>query len=232
MFLNFIYLCLPCREEAIMSTYFETVDDLLASFGPVRDCSKDNGGCRKNFKCVSDRRMDSTGCMVSCHGHHQCNNRPDLWPTAVKLFEVWDVKLHWHPAQGMGDSQHSGKYDSLQADKFVLCYMCRLKRRKWEQGYAVNGFYWVSSAHKARKLMSSCSPSWWMNQSYTAGWVLVTHTLIRNKSLTPILQSDQLQSFNRIFHPKMKMLVSFINPRVAPNHFFSATQKVKLWRMS
>ncbi|XP_073688861.1 astrotactin-2, partial [Garra rufa] len=50
-------------EEAIMSTYFETVDDLLASFGPVRDCSKDNGGCRKNFKCVSDRRMDSTGCM-------------------------------------------------------------------------------------------------------------------------------------------------------------------------
>uniref|UniRef100_A0A9J8A475 Astrotactin 2 n=1 Tax=Cyprinus carpio carpio TaxID=630221 RepID=A0A9J8A475_CYPCA len=51
------------REEAIMSTYFETVDDLLASFGPVRDCSKDNGGCRKNFKCVSDRRMDSTGCM-------------------------------------------------------------------------------------------------------------------------------------------------------------------------
>ncbi|XP_076139571.1 astrotactin-2 isoform X1 [Alosa pseudoharengus] len=51
------------REEAIMSTYFETVDDLLASFGPVRDCSKDNGGCRKNFKCVSDRRLDSTGCM-------------------------------------------------------------------------------------------------------------------------------------------------------------------------
>uniref|UniRef100_A0A671R2W9 Astrotactin-2-like n=1 Tax=Sinocyclocheilus anshuiensis TaxID=1608454 RepID=A0A671R2W9_9TELE len=49
--------------KAIMSTYFETVDDLLASFGPVRDCSKDNGGCRKNFKCVSDRRMDSTGCM-------------------------------------------------------------------------------------------------------------------------------------------------------------------------
>uniref|UniRef100_A0A8C8GD70 MACPF domain-containing protein n=2 Tax=Oncorhynchus tshawytscha TaxID=74940 RepID=A0A8C8GD70_ONCTS len=51
------------REEAIMSTYFEAVDDLLASFGPVRDCSQDNGGCRKNFKCVSDRRVDSTGCM-------------------------------------------------------------------------------------------------------------------------------------------------------------------------
>ncbi|KAL0965496.1 hypothetical protein UPYG_G00282030 [Umbra pygmaea] len=51
------------REEAILSTYFETVDDLLASFGNVRDCSKDNGGCRKNFKCVSDRRVDSTGCI-------------------------------------------------------------------------------------------------------------------------------------------------------------------------
>lgn len=48
-----------------MSTYFETVEDLLASFGPVRDCSKDNGGCKKNFKCVSDRQLDSSGCMVS-----------------------------------------------------------------------------------------------------------------------------------------------------------------------
>ncbi|XP_023666848.1 astrotactin-2-like isoform X1 [Paramormyrops kingsleyae] len=51
------------RQEAIASTYFETIDDVLSSFGPVRDCSKDNGGCRKNFKCVSDRRVDSTGCM-------------------------------------------------------------------------------------------------------------------------------------------------------------------------
>uniref|UniRef100_A0A667WM49 Astrotactin 2 n=1 Tax=Myripristis murdjan TaxID=586833 RepID=A0A667WM49_9TELE len=51
------------REEAMLSTYFETMDDLLASFGPVRDCSKDNGGCKKNFKCVSDRRLDSSGCM-------------------------------------------------------------------------------------------------------------------------------------------------------------------------
>ncbi|XP_051906333.1 astrotactin-2-like isoform X4 [Hippocampus zosterae] len=51
------------RDEAMMSTYFETVEDLLASFGPVRDCSKDNGGCKKNFKCVSDRRLDSSGCM-------------------------------------------------------------------------------------------------------------------------------------------------------------------------
>uniref|UniRef100_A0A3Q3RB94 MACPF domain-containing protein n=1 Tax=Monopterus albus TaxID=43700 RepID=A0A3Q3RB94_MONAL len=51
------------REEAMMSTYFETVEDLLASFGPVRDCSKDNGGCKRNFKCVSDRQLDSSGCM-------------------------------------------------------------------------------------------------------------------------------------------------------------------------
>uniref|UniRef100_A0A3B3S2I1 Astrotactin 2 n=1 Tax=Paramormyrops kingsleyae TaxID=1676925 RepID=A0A3B3S2I1_9TELE len=51
------------REESIRSTHFETVDDLLSSFGPVRDCSKDNGGCRKNFKCVSDRRLDSSGCV-------------------------------------------------------------------------------------------------------------------------------------------------------------------------
>uniref|UniRef100_A0A3B3UJ77 Astrotactin 2 n=1 Tax=Poecilia latipinna TaxID=48699 RepID=A0A3B3UJ77_9TELE len=51
------------REEALTSTYFESVQDLLASFGPVRDCSKDNGGCKKNFKCVSDRQMDSSGCM-------------------------------------------------------------------------------------------------------------------------------------------------------------------------
>uniref|UniRef100_A0A8C9Z864 Astrotactin 2 n=1 Tax=Sander lucioperca TaxID=283035 RepID=A0A8C9Z864_SANLU len=51
------------REEAMMSTYFETVEDLLASFGPARDCSKDNGGCKKNFKCVTDRQLDSSGCM-------------------------------------------------------------------------------------------------------------------------------------------------------------------------
>ncbi|CAB1446350.1 unnamed protein product [Pleuronectes platessa] len=51
-------------EEAMMSTYFETVDDLLASFGPVRDCSRENGGCKKNFKCISDRQLDSSGCMT------------------------------------------------------------------------------------------------------------------------------------------------------------------------
>lgn len=64
-FLLFNTFLFHTREEAMMSTYFEKVEDLLASFGPVRDCSKDNGGCKKNFKCVSDRQLDSSGCMVS-----------------------------------------------------------------------------------------------------------------------------------------------------------------------
>lgn len=51
----------------MLSTYFETINDLLSSFGPVRDCSRNNGGCTRNFKCVSDRKVDSTGCVV-CAG--------------------------------------------------------------------------------------------------------------------------------------------------------------------
>ncbi|KAM9326548.1 astrotactin-2 [Gastrophryne carolinensis] len=51
------------RQEALLATHFETIDDLLSSFGPVRDCSFSNGGCSRNFKCVSDRKVDSTGCM-------------------------------------------------------------------------------------------------------------------------------------------------------------------------
>lgn len=119
-FFHCIYLCLLCREEAIMSTYFETVDDLLASFGPVRDCSKDNGGCRKNFKCVSDRRMDSTGCMVSCHGHHRSSNISVITGLIYDRLRSNYLKcgtLSWHPAERMGESQHSGKYVSLKADK-------------------------------------------------------------------------------------------------------------------
>ncbi|KAL1777461.1 astrotactin-2 isoform X1, partial [Sigmodon hispidus] len=50
-------------EEAMLSTYFETINDLLSSFGPVRDCSRNNGGCTRNFKCVSDRQVDSSGCV-------------------------------------------------------------------------------------------------------------------------------------------------------------------------
>ncbi|EHB16263.1 Astrotactin-2 [Heterocephalus glaber] len=52
------------REEAMLSTYFETINDLLSSFGPVRDCSRNNGGCTRNFKCVSDRQVDSSGCVM------------------------------------------------------------------------------------------------------------------------------------------------------------------------
>lgn len=63
------FFCVSTREEAMMSTYFETVEDLLASFGPVRDCARDNGGCKKNFKCVSDRQLESSGCMVGEENH-------------------------------------------------------------------------------------------------------------------------------------------------------------------
>lgn len=52
----------------MLSTYFETINDLLSSFGPVRDCSRNNGGCTRNFKCVSDRQVDSSGCVVSAIG--------------------------------------------------------------------------------------------------------------------------------------------------------------------
>ncbi|KAM4661817.1 astrotactin-2 [Discoglossus pictus] len=51
------------REEALLATHFETVDDLLSSFGPVRDCTLSNGGCSRNFKCVSERKVDSSGCV-------------------------------------------------------------------------------------------------------------------------------------------------------------------------
>lgn len=47
------------------SSSFDNLEILLDSFGPVRDCSKGNGGCSKNFRCVSDRKLDSSGCVVS-----------------------------------------------------------------------------------------------------------------------------------------------------------------------
>lgn len=46
------------------SSSFDSLEVLLDSFGPVRDCGKDNGGCSKNFRCISDRKLDSTGCVV------------------------------------------------------------------------------------------------------------------------------------------------------------------------
>ncbi|XP_028936416.1 astrotactin-1 isoform X2 [Ornithorhynchus anatinus] len=51
------------REELMTSSSFDSLEVLLDSFGPVRDCTKDNGGCSKNFRCISDRKLDSTGCV-------------------------------------------------------------------------------------------------------------------------------------------------------------------------
>lgn len=48
----------------MISSSFDSLEVLLDSFGPVRDCSKDNGGCSRNFRCISDRKLDSTGCVV------------------------------------------------------------------------------------------------------------------------------------------------------------------------
>lgn len=50
------------------SSSFDSLEVLLDSFGPVRDCSRDNGGCSKNFRCISDRKLDSTGCVVGHPG--------------------------------------------------------------------------------------------------------------------------------------------------------------------
>lgn len=50
------------------SSSFDSLEVLLDSFGPVRDCSKDNGGCSKNFRCISDRKLDSSGCVVGLPG--------------------------------------------------------------------------------------------------------------------------------------------------------------------
>lgn len=54
----------PHREELMTSSSFDSLEVLLDSFGPVRDCGRDNGGCSKNFRCISDRKLDSTGCVV------------------------------------------------------------------------------------------------------------------------------------------------------------------------
>lgn len=54
----------PRREELMTSSSFDSLEVLLDSFGPVRDCTRDNGGCSKNFRCIADRKLDSTGCVV------------------------------------------------------------------------------------------------------------------------------------------------------------------------
>ncbi|XP_072768243.1 astrotactin-1 isoform X3 [Nerophis lumbriciformis] len=69
------------REELMISSSFDSLEVLLDSFGPVRDCSKDNGGCSRNFRCIADRKLDSTGCVCppglspmkdgsGCYDHH------------------------------------------------------------------------------------------------------------------------------------------------------------------
>ncbi|XP_054620849.1 astrotactin-1 isoform X4 [Dunckerocampus dactyliophorus] len=69
------------REELMISSSFDSLEVLLDSFGPVRDCTKDNGGCSRNFRCISDRKLDSTGCVCppglspmkdgsGCYDHH------------------------------------------------------------------------------------------------------------------------------------------------------------------
>ncbi|KAI9542007.1 Astrotactin-1 [Dissostichus eleginoides] len=52
-------------EELMISSSFDSLEVLLDSFGPVRDCTKDNGGCSRNFRCISDRKLDSTGCVMT-----------------------------------------------------------------------------------------------------------------------------------------------------------------------
>lgn len=59
-----VFFLMFFREELMISSSFDSLEVLLDSFGPVRDCSKDNGGCSRNFRCISDRKLDSTGCVV------------------------------------------------------------------------------------------------------------------------------------------------------------------------
>lgn len=72
--------------------------------------------------------------------------------------------------------------------------------------------------------------SWWTNQSYTARWALITHTFIRNRNLTVILRSDQLQCFKRIVQPKMKMLLSLISTQVVTQPILLGNTKGQILR--
>ncbi|KAA0719362.1 Astrotactin-1 Precursor [Triplophysa tibetana] len=68
------------REELMISSSFDSLEVLLDSFGPVRDCSKDNGGCSRNFRCISDRKLDSTGCVSAAH------RLPKAVPSAIMFW--------------------------------------------------------------------------------------------------------------------------------------------------
>ncbi|XP_039183625.1 astrotactin-1-like [Crotalus tigris] len=72
------------REELMTSSSFDNLEVLLDSFGPVRDCSKDNGGCSKNFRCIADRKLDSTGSEVNNlqdEGHMYQPMAKYMWPS-------------------------------------------------------------------------------------------------------------------------------------------------------
>ncbi|KAF0047403.1 hypothetical protein F2P81_001036 [Scophthalmus maximus] len=58
------HLCIRSEWGPNQGSSFDSLEVLLDSFGPVRDCTKDNGGCSRNFRCISDRKLDSTGCVI------------------------------------------------------------------------------------------------------------------------------------------------------------------------
>uniref|UniRef100_A0A8C2H5R1 Astrotactin 1 n=1 Tax=Cyprinus carpio TaxID=7962 RepID=A0A8C2H5R1_CYPCA len=76
------------REELMISSSFDSLEVLLDSFGPVRDCSKDNGGCSRNFRCISDRKLDSTGCVVSSLSYFGRHTFLSSLPLAHILFSL------------------------------------------------------------------------------------------------------------------------------------------------
>lgn len=66
----------------MISSSFDSLEVLLDSFGPVRDCSKDNGGCSRNFRCIADRKLDSSGCVVSYRAPEMALFPPTGWSNA------------------------------------------------------------------------------------------------------------------------------------------------------
>lgn len=93
------------------SSSFDSLEVLLDSFGPVRDCSKDNGGCSKNFRCISDRKLDSTGCVVRllCSA---CN------------FRKWGPRIrHSEDRGGNSRSKAEGQECFLPSFNYCLVYV-------------------------------------------------------------------------------------------------------------
>lgn len=76
----------------MISSSFDSLEVLLDSFGPVRDCTKDNGGCSRNFRCISDRKLDSTGCVVS-RGSVQMGEAECDWRQTFRCSQMLDAML-------------------------------------------------------------------------------------------------------------------------------------------